>query len=191
MRFFLDCLRCRLAFRDSIISHIFNHKKYEFFGVVGGRKNHGLSRFQTVGLWVVFLETDCKINAKNTPHTPPKHLQLPTYFSTTKSPSKTPPFPHLSTDPTTSQIPNRQTPNQSPLCYRLQKIHPLPHHHGAITPQRRNIFLPKHPHFAPLLPTPNAKTHISPSPSKSLLPSIKMPRGYFKLPRNRVLVSRY
>jgi hypothetical protein len=45
------------------------------------------------------------------------------HFSTAHPPSKTPLLPHLSTTFLHSPNPNRQTPNQTHICIRLQKIH--------------------------------------------------------------------
>lgn len=110
---------------NTIISQ---RQKIWIFRRDGGRKNHGLIRFWTVGLWVVFLETDCKINAKfhqisakfHQNHPPLFHNPNPKQISTT--------FPlihNLFHNPN----PNRQTTNQNPIWYRLQYYQPkYPHY---------------------------------------------------------------
>ena len=95
---FLECPVLPLGFPWLYYTIYFLPQKIWIFWGSRGRKNHSFDRIRTVGLWVVFLETDCKISN-------PKHPKLPIHFPTSSPTSKSPPFPHLSTTFSTSQIP--------------------------------------------------------------------------------------
>ena len=81
-------------------SYYITHQKIWIFWCYGGRKNRRKSLLPTEDLWVIFLDTDCKINA-HPPTKPP-----PTTSQTCNNPN---PLFH-------NQIP-QQNPTQFPLFH--------------------------------------------------------------------------
>ena len=113
-------------------------QKIHIFCGRGRRKNHGVWALFFIWLWVVFLETYCKIKAKiqpillqNLPKIPP---QIPNYFFPTQLHSKSPRFSHFSTTISIAPNPNRQTTSLTLYCSRLHIIHgPNSISHGHLT----------------------------------------------------------
>ena len=131
----------------------------------------------TVGLWVVFLETDCKINAKIKHILTQNFPKLYPNFSTIPHHSKIPLNTRLSTTLSTAINPNRIFQSQTPYYYafpnyrlsELLRISEIVYITSKTLPQSPNpIPRPKTPRFTPLLQA---------SPSKFLLPSIPTAPG--------------
>ena len=89
-----------------------NVKKYIFFYLMGGRKNPAFSLRIRSYVWVIFLDTDCKINALFSPFSP-QFIHIPFPLAKTYSPTTN--HHHLST--------YRSTLNLFHHCNRYQVIH--------------------------------------------------------------------
>lgn len=95
-----------------------------YFFYVGGGKNGRMKPFFILGLWVVFLETDCKIHPSfpsRSPHGPPLHPSK----TSPKHPSPPPSNPK-STSP-------QQIPSLSSTSHPLQTKSP---HRNPILPRK-------------------------------------------------------
>ena len=99
------CVVWAFAPSDNII--ISRTQKIWIFWGGGGGKNHRFSRLRTVGLWVVFLETDCKINAKLGifyPKFNPKFAFIFPQLNPTANPNPFPTFPQQFSTPLSESL---------------------------------------------------------------------------------------
>lgn len=117
-----------------IITRIQEHRKIHIFCPCRGTKN-GRKCLEIPGItWVVFLDTNSKINTPNfqfyQPHTP-KPNSIPRQLNNT--PTFPTPFPHL----THILIPNRTISSKLCPLYHSTKSHPIYYlsiHHNNISP---------------------------------------------------------